>query len=420
MSDPHKAARRSRPSRTTSAPTMRSPVFDGRDVIAWHRLHDFQFVSLLLAEQLLLACPTYQKERGPPSSSPASSPPSGGLPARRHGLLARAARSSRSRTPSPASPATHPPRTLASVWLIALPRARPHRQLAQQPGAEAVLAVREELASPSSASETPPRPHTRLPARRRARPSGCRPPPTRRPCSPDPGSRRAAASGTRSAARARWPSTWRMAGRVEFGAASRTGALPPCRAHRCAAPRWLTRVARPACSRQVQCALAAQALERQPEQEQEQLLVERRGGRARPVCALPLPRHLARRGGERLADEVARARGGAADRDGAPTPDNEDGCEFSVFFSTTPADLIQDGVYTALALALAPAPFRHVACCLIARALGATSIKTSAAQGHLGRSADLAAASTAAIATKVQHAVVLHGHARAPRATSSL
>ena len=37
---------------------LRGPVFDGRAVIEWHRIKDFQLVSLkLLAEQLLLGCP---------------------------------------------------------------------------------------------------------------------------------------------------------------------------------------------------------------------------------------------------------------------------------------------------------------------------------------------------------------------------
>ena len=37
---------------------LRGPVFDGRTVIEWHRIKDFQLVSLkLLAEQLLLGCP---------------------------------------------------------------------------------------------------------------------------------------------------------------------------------------------------------------------------------------------------------------------------------------------------------------------------------------------------------------------------
>ena len=45
--------------------------------------------------------------------------------------------------------------------------------------------------------------------------------------------------------------------------------------------------------------------------------------------------------------------------------------QFAQFFVTTPQDLIHDGLYKALALALYPAPFNKVSCCLVARALGA-------------------------------------------------
>ena len=47
------------------------------------------------------------------------------------------------------------------------------------------------------------------------------------------------------------------------------------------------------------------------------------------------------------------------------------GCEFGLFFQTTPQELIHGGLYQALALAFYPDPFRHVSCCLAARALGA-------------------------------------------------
>ena len=37
---------------------LRGPIFGGRDVIPWHRIADFQLVSLkMLSEQLLLGCP---------------------------------------------------------------------------------------------------------------------------------------------------------------------------------------------------------------------------------------------------------------------------------------------------------------------------------------------------------------------------
>ena len=76
--------------------------------------------------------------------------------------------------------------------------------------------------------------------------------------------------------------------------------------------------------------------------------------------------------GQLLATEVRDARAAAM-----PivmihaTPDNDNGCEFGTFFSSTPGDLIQDGLYKALALAYYPPPFRHVSACLVALALGA-------------------------------------------------
>ena len=49
------------------------------------------------------------------------------------------------------------------------------------------------------------------------------------------------------------------------------------------------------------------------------------------------------------------------------------GCEFGHFFTTTPPDLIQDGLYKALALACYPGSHRAVSMALAARALGAVS-----------------------------------------------
>ena len=49
------------------------------------------------------------------------------------------------------------------------------------------------------------------------------------------------------------------------------------------------------------------------------------------------------------------------------------GCEFSVFFDgRTPSDLMQEGIYTALALALYPGEFQATSVALAALALGAT------------------------------------------------
>ena len=47
------------------------------------------------------------------------------------------------------------------------------------------------------------------------------------------------------------------------------------------------------------------------------------------------------------------------------------GCEFAHFFVTTPQDLIADGLYSALAYAWYPDPFRAVSVALVAQAFGA-------------------------------------------------
>lgn len=79
--------------------------------------------------------------------------------------------------------------------------------------------------------------------------------------------------------------------------------------------------------------------------------------------------------GDALAAEVRQARAV-----GLPivmlhaTPDYVDGCDFGHFFSSTPQDLIHDGLYAALAMALYPSPFLHVSACLTARALGAIDL----------------------------------------------
>ena len=47
------------------------------------------------------------------------------------------------------------------------------------------------------------------------------------------------------------------------------------------------------------------------------------------------------------------------------------GCEFATFFTTTPEDLIVDGLYTKIATALHPGPHREVSFAQVARSLGA-------------------------------------------------
>ena len=54
------------------------------------------------------------------------------------------------------------------------------------------------------------------------------------------------------------------------------------------------------------------------------------------------------------------------------------GCEFATFFSTTPQDLIRDGLYKALALALYSGPFWPASVALVARALGAAEARRGA------------------------------------------
>ena len=49
------------------------------------------------------------------------------------------------------------------------------------------------------------------------------------------------------------------------------------------------------------------------------------------------------------------------------------GCEFARMFSTTPQDVIADGLYKALALAYYPGHFRPVSIALVAKKLGAVS-----------------------------------------------
>ena len=90
--------------------------------------------------------------------------------------------------------------------------------------------------------------------------------------------------------------------------------------------------------------------------------------------------------GQELAEQVRKARAEHAaivmihENDAA-----SGGCEFGHFFSTTPRDLIQGGLYKALALAFYPQPFRHTSSCLIARALGAVEPITSRSMLREGR-----------------------------------
>ena len=81
--------------------------------------------------------------------------------------------------------------------------------------------------------------------------------------------------------------------------------------------------------------------------------------------------------GRSLAEELRRAR--AAKLPLVMTHENakeHGGCEFGRFFSTTPQDLIDDGLYHALAFACYPGDHRAASMALLAKALGAIQ------QGH--------------------------------------
>ena len=82
--------------------------------------------------------------------------------------------------------------------------------------------------------------------------------------------------------------------------------------------------------------------------------------------------------GERLAEEVRAARQHGLPIVMAHENDEErDGCEFATFFSTTPGDLVSDGLYKALAVAFVHgSAHRQVSLALFAKALGAVPVST--------------------------------------------
>ena len=84
--------------------------------------------------------------------------------------------------------------------------------------------------------------------------------------------------------------------------------------------------------------------------------------------------------GQQLAEELRKAR--AAGLPIVMAHENDlalGGCEFSRFFTTTPQDLINDGLYKALAFAAYPgAKHRAVSMALLAKALGAVARHTKA------------------------------------------
>ena len=83
--------------------------------------------------------------------------------------------------------------------------------------------------------------------------------------------------------------------------------------------------------------------------------------------------HLGARG-EALAGELRRARAAEPELPVVMLHENDaarGGCDFGRFFEATPHDLIQDGLYRALALASYPGAFWPVSVALVAKALGA-------------------------------------------------
>ena len=288
---------------------MRGPIFDGRDVIEWHRIKDFQLVSLkLLAEQLLLGCPHLVKQHSrrilisQEEAAPAAAAPHTATTTTTTGGAQKKAAG-----PAKLSlPVSVPGELSESVWHFRTPLttyASP-----SNPGAlEALTGMRDRLSRNNRAHA----------ARLRAEPS--------RP--------------------------------FEVTAE----APPPLRG-----------------SSEAQ-APPAQA--------------------ARLFVLYLSQETFVGDAGAALADEVRRAR--AADFPLVmlhSTPDNPDGCEFARLFSTTPHDLIQDGLYKALALAChLHGPFAVVSCCLLAREMG--GVRASAV-GDVARQVEHGLKATGELALK--------------------
>ena len=109
--------------------------------------------------------------------------------------------------------------------------------------------------------------------------------------------------------------------------------------------------------------------------------------------------------GERLAEELRKAR--VAQLPIVMAHENDPalgGCEFGRFFSTTPADLIGDGLYTALALACYPGEHRAASMALLAKCLGAEKV-TGAALSDLAHQAGRRLSRNRRLSTKVVVAV---------------
>ena len=309
---------------------LRGPVFDGRALVKWYRIHDFQLVSLkLLIEQLLISCPSYQGLASLPLFIPRE------LTQRRWGFAPPVtitcspnnpgARESMQRIEQELSRAavlgTHDKMGLSDLTSTAH---RVAHSAASKAGKVAHLAASKAKSRTLLMSSV----HT-------VSLSSC----TGAKAAPE--GRSAASSSTSDSA------THSVVGLYISEAATPDAARKS---------RWSS------ASISAAAPLAS--------------VVARRSRLSSSPFVLYLSRHTwIGEAGDRLANEVRDARAAGLQIVMVhSTPDNDDGCEFSLFFSTTPNDLVQAGLYKALAFASYPAPFHHVSACLVARALGAIDL----------------------------------------------
>ena len=104
--------------------------------------------------------------------------------------------------------------------------------------------------------------------------------------------------------------------------------------------------------------------------------------------------------GAKLADDLRTARAEGSTNEIVMVHENDQqrgGCTFGTFFDgRTPEDLLIDGLYKALAVALYPGAFWPVSVALVARAMGATKARggfiTALAQRGIGSATDAGAA----------------------------
>ena len=336
---------------------LRSAVFDGRDVIEWHRIKDFQMVSLkLLAEQLLLGCPHLVEQHaiGPRPAPAAAAPNANAASTGKDGLDGKARGAEASARLS--LPLCIPGELTSFVWHFWTPLtvfASPHN-----PGAREVLvSLRDGLFANNQR-------HAALATSESAHPFDVTtdaPPPL---CE--------LSSSSSSASAPTDPAMLHVLSTSTDDDTDASTTPPPQRAAQPTSPAGASLPPSPPPSPPPPPPLSSshQAPPAQPAR----------------IFVLYLNKETFVGGaGRALADEVRRARAC-----GFPlvmlhsTPDNADGCEFAHLFSTTPLDLIQGGLYKALALACHPVggPFHAVSCCLLAREMGARRASTVGDVAH--------------------------------------